>query len=60
MLAKNGVGLATAETANEAPKTVTGKSDGQFSKPSNKPPQAIPSELIGADRCTAAGVAAGL
>ena len=48
MLAKNGAGPATAETANEARKVVdTGKDDGRPSKPSNNRPQIIRAQLIG-------------
>ena len=55
MLARNGASPATAATECRARKTVTGKSDGQFSKPSNRHPQAIRAELIGSDLCIAAG-----
>ena len=39
MLAKNGAGPATAETANEARKVVAGKDDGRPSRLLNSPPQ---------------------
>jgi hypothetical protein len=45
---KSGLGLATAETANEARKVVdTGNDDGRPSKPSNNRPQIIRAQLIG-------------
>ena len=56
MLHRSGSGLATAETANEARKVVElGRNDDGSSKPPNSLPQVIRCELLGSDRCLAAG-----
>jgi hypothetical protein len=56
VLAKNGAGPATAETANEARKVVElGRNDDGPFRPLSNHPQAIPAELIGSDRCLAVG-----
>ena len=59
MLARNGVGPASAATECKARKTiVAGKRDERSFKPSHSYPQAIRAELVGSDRCTAAGYVA--
>jgi hypothetical protein len=56
MLARNGLGLATAGTASEARKAVDiGKDDGRPSRPPNSRPQ-VRAELIGDDTCCAEGL----
>jgi hypothetical protein len=59
VLAKNSAGLATAATECKARKVVdAGKDDGRPFRPPNSHPQVLRAELVGADRCTAAGYVA--